>query len=459
MRDETYLSTKEARRVHVLERVLASRMTIREAASCLGLSERQVKRLKEGFKRDGAAFLAHKNRGRKPQHAFSDDTRQFIIEQALGPYRDTSCQHMAELLGERDQLQIHAKTISRILKAAHIRLRYTRKSARRRRTRDRKPQAGLLVQIDASPFDWLEERGPYLHLHGAIDDATSEVLALHFRLQEDTVGYLHVLDQLVRRHGVPQSVYSDRHTLFFSPKRDKLTIQEELAGKTVHLTQFGRALQQLGIQHIPARSPQAKGRIERLWGTLQARLVVEMRISGVSSLEDANTFAADFCARFNQRFAVAAAEPDPAFGPMPSAHILATAIALHKSRQASNGSTISYDGSIYRLLNHRGHVLALKPKAPVTVLTDLDGTLSALYQGRRYRLQLTPRASAPTTTNASDSTRANTVEPARPAPDHPWRQYDQVAIPSGKGHFERYLDRLLDEDLEAKFWDEIYAQR
>src|SRR5690606_33434838 len=148
------------------------KMKIKQAASCLGLSERHVIRLKEGFKRNGTAFLAHKNRGRKPKHAFSDATRQFVVEQALGPLRSTSCQHMAELLAEHHGLQISAKTIGRILKEARIPLRFTHKASRRRRTRDRMPQVGLLVQMDASPYKWLEERGPTLHLHGAIDDAT-----------------------------------------------------------------------------------------------------------------------------------------------------------------------------------------------------------------------------------------------------------------------------------------------
>lgn len=127
------------------------------------------------------------------------------------------------------------------------------------------PKEGMLVQSDASQFDWLEDRGPRLSLHGIIDDATSKVLALYFRLQEDTIGYLQALMQMLKNHGVPCSFYSDRHSIFFSPKMGKLSIEEELAGKTVNLTQFGRTLQDLQITHIPALSPQAKGRVERLW--------------------------------------------------------------------------------------------------------------------------------------------------------------------------------------------------
>ncbi len=256
---EQYLNVKETSRLPVILETLTGKRTIADAAMKLGLSERQVKRLKKGVKEHGPGFLAHGNRGRKPANAIPGDVKRLVVEMATGDFRDTSCQHMSELLLEHMSVEVSAKSITRILHNAQAKLRFARKQPRRRRTRDRKTRVGMLVQCDASTHDWLEGRGPEMALHGAIDDATSTVLALVFRPTEDLQGYLLMLEQLLNSHGIPEALYSDRHTIFFSPNKDKLSIEDELAGKMVPLTQFGNAIADLRIQHIGARSPQAKG--------------------------------------------------------------------------------------------------------------------------------------------------------------------------------------------------------
>ncbi|WP_243174585.1 ISNCY family transposase [Desulfofundulus sp. TPOSR] len=333
------MSAKESRRVFVIEQAVKGKITNRQAAEVLGLSERQVIRLKERMKADGVAGLAHKNRGRTPKHAVPKETKEKVVMLARGPLRDASCQQVAELLEEFYDITLSAKTIGRILKGAGIPLAHTHRSPRRKKSRDRMPREGLLSQFDASPFAWLEDRGPELTLHGSIDDATGKVQGLYFTLNESLFGYFQVLLQFF---GVPRSLYSDRHTIFFSPKKDKLSIEEELAGQTAPLTQLDRAIAELGINHIPARSPQAKGRIERLWGTLQSRLVVELRLAGVSTLEEANAFLPGFIQRFNRRFAVTPACPEPAYEPCPPPAKLEQILSLRQERKASRGSSISY---------------------------------------------------------------------------------------------------------------------
>lgn len=450
-----YLSDKEARRVYVVEQLVEGKLTVGQAAELLGLSTRQVQRLKGGFRQHGAAALAHGNRGRKPAHALTEPLRQQILELALGAWRDTSCQHMAELLAEHAGIHVSAKTVRRILRAAGVPLRYTHKPARRRRSRDRMPQFGLLVQVDASPYKWLETRGPELHLHAAIDDATGAILGLHLALREETMAYLHVLAQVLRNHGVPRCLYSDRHTLFFSPKRDKLTIEQELAGQQVQLTQFGRALAALGIQHIAARSPQAKGRVERLWHTLQSRLVVEMRLANITTLEQANAFLPRFIARFNRRFAVEPQDPANAFGPSPPSKALRAILALHISRKASHGSTVSYANTCYRLLDARGRMVALPPMAPVDVLIGLDGALSALYAGTVYELQAVPKPQR--ASNVAAATPTAPRKSHKPGDDHPWRRPFKQPRRPGPGPVERILDRLTDPALQD-IRDQLYSQ-
>lgn len=417
------MSPKESRRVHVMEQVMAGSITIRQAAEFLNLSPRQIKRLKRGMREEGVSALAHKNRGRKPKHAVPKEVRKRVVELVIGPLRDTSCQHVAELLEQHYGIRLSAKTVRRVLAAAGIPIRYAKKARRRRKSRERMPRPGLLAQCDASPYAWLEERAPKLTLHGAVDDATSKILALHFRPTEDAIGYFQVLSQTLQDHGIPAAWYTDRHTIFFSPKKDKLSVEEELAGQTVPLTQFGQALNELGIAQIAARSPEAKGRIERLWETLQSRLVVEMRLAGISTIEEANAFLHGFIEKFNDKFAEKPADPTPAFRPSPPPAILEQILCFKEQRKASKGSSISYLSTTYQLTDPKGSVVLLKPEAKVLVLTHLDGSHSALFDGERYGLKPIPKSRT-----LSEESQKAPVQPSHlkgpkpPSKDHPWRQ-------------------------------------
>lgn len=451
MKGELRLSTKEARRLYVLEQLCGGKLTVASAALALGISERQVVRLKKRFAVEGAAALIHRNRGRQPKHTISKEVREVIAERAQHAYRETSCEHMAELLERFDGINVSGKSVSRILKATGIPLRYSHKPSRRRRSRDRMPQEGLLVQLDASPYAWLEERGPELHLHGAIDDATGRVFGLRFELQETTLGYLHVLKQMVSNHGVPRSVYTDRRTVFFSPKAGKLTIEQELAGCTDALTQFGYVLNDLGIEHILASSPQAKGRIERLWGTLQSRLAVELRVARVNTLDAANDFLRTFQDQFNRRFSVGAADSVSALQPSLTSTRLCQILTIHRDhRLASRGSTISYEGVTYRLTSPEG-IVPLAPRTQVQVFTHLDGTRSAWYEGTYYELE--PHQVKP----APDETKAESPEPKTHKPDdsHPWNQ-------AARRYYNRKRtrsDKLPPDNESREFWAEIMSQR
>ncbi len=305
----------------VLNGVEVGKVTIGEAAEALGLSLRHVKRILAAYRREGAAALAHGNRGRKPHNALDDGSKRKVLELWQSTYagcntqRFTDCHAtlaMTLLLAEREGIAASRSSARLMLLRAGIRSPRKRRPPKRRSRRERYPQKGMLLQIDGSNHDWLDGRGPRLTLVGAIDDADGEVPYALFRDEEDAQGYTILLRQIVAEHGIPQALYHDRHGIFERSSKEPETIEEQLEGKKKP-TQFGRVMEGLGITSIPARSPQAKGRIERLWGTFQDRLVSELRIAGASNKEETNRALWDFLPRYNPRFVVPAAEPGSAY--------------------------------------------------------------------------------------------------------------------------------------------------
>lgn len=266
-------------------------------------------RIVAAYKKEGAAALPHGNRGRTPQHALDEGLRNRVVELARTKYAGCNHQHMSELLAEHEGILISRSSIRNILLEAGIKSPRKRRAPRHRSRRERYPQEGMLLQMDASPHDWLQGRGPRLVLVACIDDATGTVPGAEFRYQEDAHGYMLVLRlrQVVLTYGRPLAVYHDRHSIFEqTPTRRGMvewSIEEQLRGEK-EPTQFGRVLRELSINPITAHSPQAKGRIERLFGTLQDRLVMELALAGASTLEEANVVLWSYLPRFNKRFGV-----------------------------------------------------------------------------------------------------------------------------------------------------------
>lgn len=262
MREEIFnMTQKEITRLRVINQTIDGVLTIREAAELLNLSERQVLRLKKGVVEQGPAFIIHKNRGRKPKHAIADDIKSLIVELKKTKYEEANFSHFQELIMEHESINISYSTVHRTLTDAGIKSPKKHRKRNLHNRRKRKPQKGMLVQIDASPHEWIIGCDPF-DLHGAIDDATGEILALYFTPNECMEGYFEIVRQMVTTHGIPTSLYCDRHTIFVSPNDGKLSIEDQLAGKNVNLTQFSRAMEELGINIIKAHSPQAKGQIE-----------------------------------------------------------------------------------------------------------------------------------------------------------------------------------------------------
>jgi len=430
-----YLMTKkELVRVHVIKSLIEDKMTSRDAAEVLNLSERQIKRLKAGVKKEGEVFVIHKNRGRKPKHTIPGKIREEIVFLARNKYKGVNYTHLAELLEEREGITISQSSVSRILKAKGIKSPRKHRPPKPHRTRERKPQEGLLLQMDASPYEWIP--GIKCSLHGAIDDARGNITGLYFCENECLNGYFEVKRQTILEYGIPVSIYVDRHTIFKAPSNARLTIYDELEGKAFAYTQFSRAMQELSIGIIYAYSPQAKGRIERLWETLQDRLTLELRLAGIKSIKEANAFLPGFIKRFNARFAVVPREPQSAYRPLGEDINIDYILCRKETRKASHGSTFSFGGQIYQL-SKNNKAVPLPNKAAITVLTSPGFGMRAEYKGCVYEVRKTVR---PIKVIAKKDKIKRFI---KVKDDHPWRN----------GGVEHFTYEESDRELVAAIYD------
>lgn len=420
------LRKNDERRIEVLNRVVAGSLTAAEAGLLLGISERQARRLLSAYRAEGPRGIVHGNRGRRPARAVPDDVRDRVRALATGMYAGVNHTHLAELLAEREGIALPRSTLSDLLREASIRSpRPQRRRSKHRSRRERYPQEGMLLQVDASHHDWLEGRGPRLALLAVIDDATGKVQAARFHLTEDARGYMYLLRDLCRKVGVPQALYSDKHTIFWPTNGQ--TLQEQLAGRRSP-TQFGRAMAELGVQLIAAHSPQAKGRVERLWGTLQDRLVSELRLAGITTLEHANLFLPAFLARFNRSFAVPAVEPGSAYRPRRKAAELDHILCFKHERVVGKDNVVRLKEIPIQILP--GPARVGYSKATVTIHESLDHRFTVHFEGRQLpskviplRVLLTPKPARPTRPTAPQPDPEKQVQiPWKPPADHPWRR-------------------------------------
>ena len=377
---ELTLNQKEQMRLQVLNGVLGDQVSIGQAAEILGVSERHVWRILAAYRKEGAAALAHGNRGRPPSNTTTKATKAEVIALARTCYSRANHTHVTELLAEREGINLGRSTVRRILVGAGVVSPRRRRPPRHRVRRQRMPQTGMLVQIDGSHHPWLEERGPRFALLLAVDDATNTVPHALFRQDEDTCGYFLLMKGMVRRAGVPLALYSDRHAVFQHPREPR----QAPAGPT----QFGRAMEELGVQQIFARSPQAKGRVERTAGTFQDRLVTELRLAGAATIEEANRVLRGFLPRFNERFGVPPDHPESAYRPVDSDLDVAGILCFKHRRKVARDNTVKYNW----------HTLQLLPSierpsyagAQVEVQERLDGQLVVRYKDRTIPTQEAP---------------------------------------------------------------------
>lgn len=376
------MSQRELKEYKVISCYIEKQITRERAAELLGLSPRQITRLKKGVQASGAESLIHKNTGRKPRHALPEETKKAILQiHEQQEYAKVNFMHFKELLEERHGIHISYTALRKLLVSEGIASPKKRRVSKKRKLRRaRKEHEGELLQIDATPYEWFQDDKKYA-LHGAIDDATGKIVGLYMTQNECLFGYFEVMYQCCTHFGIPQTVYSDKHSIFRSPKKDSLSVEEIINGESIHLTQFGRALYELGANITNAHSPQAKGRVERLWETLQSRLPVEFASRQITNVEDANKFLQEYIDIFNKRFSIQA-EAESLFVPLRPDINLREILCIKIKRKTDKAGVFSFRRKAFQILDKGFPVISAKKE--ITVLLSSYFGIRVQYDSKTY---------------------------------------------------------------------------
>ncbi len=408
------MSTKELTRLDVMKRLEEKRLKQKKAAQMLGISERHVCRLLRAYRRQGEAALVSKRRGRASNNRLSAELKQSVVDLLHSRYKDFGPTLAQEKLSELHGLKISRESVRQVMIAEGLWQPKKVKQAELHQMRPRRACRGELVQLDGSPHAWFEERGPACDLLVYIDDASGELMELYFTPAESTFSYFAATRRYLARHGRPVAFYSDKHGIF------RVNIKNALSGSG--LTQFGRAMKNLDIEIICANTPQAKGRVERANGTLQDRLVKEMRLRNINTIDAANQFAPEFMQDYNRRFAVQPRSNHDAHRPQLFTKTqLDHIFSLQETRTLSKNLTLQYNKVLYQIRTQRPSY-ALR-KARVTVCQTPEGLLYILLKGRTLDYEIFQRQPRQAEVVASKDVDTHLKTVHKPTADHPWRQY------------------------------------
>jgi transposase len=374
--EKILMGQRELRRWHLMELAKAGKITLKEAGEKIGVSYRQAKRIRRAIRERGIKGVVHGNRGQPSNHRLKESLREKVLGLSREVYWDFNDTHFTEKLRECEGIDLNRETVRKLRRKAGIEPKRRRRAPGHRKRRERMAQEGAMVLWDGSPHHWLGPDQPACCLMAAIDDATGKLLVARFFPFEGSSGYLWLLREVVKRYGIPLVMYHDRHGSLYR-NDSHWSLEEQLAGRQ-EPTQVGLALEALGIESIAALSPQAKGRIERLFGTLQDRLIAELGLEGVQSLEAANRFLKTFIPRLNRRFALCPRESEEAWRKVPPDLDLDRMISFRYRSVVGNDNSVRIGGLILDL--PPGPHRRSYAKAQVEVRQLLDGSWRVYYQ-------------------------------------------------------------------------------
>lgn len=368
------LTMKENGNLEVIQRVMDGRFSVNKASSVLQRTPRTIFRMLSKVRIRGSSGVIHGNRGNTHAKSYTEKIKGKIITLAQSKYKGFNDLHLMEQLKKNEKIQVGRESLRLMLRSAGIESKRKRRKRKFRSRRDRKEAFGMMIQADASSHDWLEGRGPRMTLVGGVDDATGHIWC-NFERSESTWGYLRMIREIAMDKGIPISLYTDRHTIFHSTKEASIIDQLE---NRKYFTQFGRAMNELDIRLIKAWSPQAKGRIERVWNTFQDRLTAEMRVAKICDMSAANAFLKPFLVDYNRSFTVQPRNSESMFRKRPDIRSLDRILCIKETRSVANDHTIQFEGVVLQIppSNKWASIAGRK----VTVLQLSDGSIEIHYK-------------------------------------------------------------------------------
>ena len=449
------LTMDENQKYETIKKLFETNGNKKRAALSLNCSERHINRMIQGYKQDGKAFFIHGNRGRKPAHALTDNTRHLVLDLYRTKYADANITHYSELLLKREDINVSPGCIRNILMDEYIlspkarratkkkvaaqlqELKKTAKTQKETRRIDnamvdiedahpRRPRCantGEMIQMDASLHHWFGDKKSQLHI--AVDDATGAITGAYFDLQETLNGYYHVLHQILTDYGIPYMLFTDRRTVFEYKKKNISAVEEDT------FTQFSYACKQLGIEIRTSSVAQAKGRVERMFQTLQSRLPLEMRLAGVSTIEQANEFLNSYIKEFNAQFALPVNSIKSVFEKQPDTKKINLTLAILTGRKVDTGHSIKFNNEYYKPVDGNGYPVYYHKGTSGMVLKAFDGQMFFCVEEKIYALDVIPEH-ARTSKNfdflpVQEKPRKRYIPPM----SHPWKQ----------ASFERYMKK------------------
>ena len=440
------LRMDEQQKYEVIKKLVDTNGNKARAALTLGISRRQVDRLIAAYKENGKAAFVHGNRGRKPAITTSEEVRNTVVDLYRTKYYEANFTHFTELLAKHEGITLSVSAVTNFLEAEHILSPRVTKAKKKRVKRElekkkeeaktkkeadkiqanivavedahsRRPRCayfGELEQMDASPYEWFGTEKTTLHI--AVDDATGRITGAYFDSQETLKGYYNIYAQILRRYGIPYGFFTDRRTIFTYKKKNAPDIGEDTC------TQFAYACKQLGTQIEYSSVPQAKGRVERMFETLQSRLPVELRLAGITSIEEANEFLDSYINEFNAKFALPADNIKSVFEAQPSEEFINLTLAVLTERTVDCGHCIRFDNHYYRMLNERGIQEHYRKGTKVMVIQAFDGSLFCSVNDEMvYALDEIPERESKSKEIDADYKKPEPKKKYIPPMNHPWR--------------------------------------
>lgn len=457
----------------VIKELVESNGNKNGAALKLGCTRRTVDRMIKGYKEQGKVFFRHGNRNRKPVTAVDEMTCERICNLYITKFYDANFTHFTELLTKHEDIHYSVSTISNILKNNEILSPKARKATKKKyrdelkkklnntnnkkeiqqieykiveldQQHSRRPRSaymGEMIQMDASKHIWFGNE--YSHLHIAIDDATGTIVGGHFEKQETLNAYYHVTEQILSNYGIPYMFFTDRRTVFEYKQKKNPSIEKDT------FTQFSYACHQLGIEIKTSSIPQAKGRVERVFNTLQSRLPIELRLKGVTNIEQANKFLESYLNEFNQSFSLCNNNIKSVFETQIDCETINQTLAVIAERKIDTGHCIKYNNKIYKLVSESGQQVCFYAKTPVVVIKTLDRRIFASVNETIYALVEIPTHERVSKNFDLHKKKTKLQKPKNlPKMKHPWKAKSiQTFVKENIKHFDYTFEEIMYSQL------------